>query len=182
VPCLIRNKAWLGGVYVGMRSLSLFIVLLGMVAAAQVVPPPATKVHKYFLEDAHDTPANNTSGKEPSAEDLKAYAERGAARRSAVRTLITNGELTTGEDLAEAAQIFQHGESAADYLLAHVLATDAATKGNDQAKWLAAATLDRYLQLIGQPQIFGTQYPLDPNRPHPVTNRSLYRAYPGSLR
>ena len=30
--------------------------------------------------------------------------------------------------------------------------------------------LDRYLQLIGQPQVFGTQYPLDPKLPHPITN------------
>ncbi len=26
------------------------------------------------------------------------------------------------------------------------------------ARWIAAATLDRYLQTIGQPQVFGTQY------------------------
>ena len=40
-------------------------------------------------------------------------------------------------------------------------------KGNKNAKWLVAATLDRYLQLLKQPQIFGTQYPLDPTKPHP---------------
>lgn len=44
---------------------------------------------------------------------------------------------------------------------------DAGVKGDDTAKWIAAATLDRYLQMIRQPQIFGTQYPLDPNAPHP---------------
>jgi hypothetical protein len=31
--------------------------------------------------------------------------------------------------------------------------------GQDRrARWLAAATLDRYLQKVGQPQVFGTQY------------------------
>ncbi len=33
----------------------------------------------------------------------------------------------------------------------------AATKGEPYAKWLAAATLDRYLQSVKQPQVFGTQ-------------------------
>lgn len=43
---------------------------------------------------------------------------------------------------------------------------EAVLKGSDEAKWIEAATLDRYLQSIGQPQVFGTQYPLDPNLPH----------------
>ena len=62
------------------------------------------------------------------------------------------------------------GKQRPDYLLAHILALDAMAKGFDRAKWLSVATLDRYLQLIGQPQVFGTQYPLDPKLPHPVTN------------
>ena len=84
--------------------------------------------------------------------------------------MLSNGQITTGSDLYEAAFVFQHGETAPDYLLAHVLALDALTKGFDRAKWLSAATLDRYLQLIGQPQVFGTQYPLDPKLQHPITN------------
>ncbi len=34
----------------------------------------------------------------------------------------------------------------------------AAGLGHKDAEWIAAATLDRYLQSIGQPQIYGTQY------------------------
>jgi len=34
----------------------------------------------------------------------------------------------------------------------------AVAKGNSKASWIAAATLDRYLQRIGQPQIYGTQF------------------------
>ena len=45
---------------------------------------------------------------------------------------------------------------------------EAVIRGNESAKWIAAATLDRYLQSIKQPQIFGTQYPLDPKLPHSV--------------
>ena len=31
-------------------------------------------------------------------------------------------------------------------------------RGNKDAAWIAAATLDRYLQKVGQKQIYGTQY------------------------
>jgi hypothetical protein len=34
----------------------------------------------------------------------------------------------------------------------------AVTKGDATAIWIAAATLDRYLQDVGQKQIFGTQF------------------------
>ena len=68
----------------------------------------------------------------------------------------------------EASFIFQHGNTVEDCLFAHVLAMEALVKGDESAKWIAAATLDRYLQSIKQPQIFGTQYLLDPNLRHPV--------------
>jgi len=34
----------------------------------------------------------------------------------------------------------------------------AAAKGDQGAAWIAAATLDRYLQSVRQPQIYGTQF------------------------
>ena len=46
----------------------------------------------------------------------------------------------------------------AECLLAHVLAVAALAKGDDRGVWLSAAALDRYLQEIGRPQVFGTQY------------------------
>lgn len=64
--------------------------------------------------------------------------------------MLIRGEITSGNDFYEAAFIFQHGETASDYLFSHVLALEALTKGFDRAKWLSVATLDRYLQLIGQ--------------------------------
>jgi hypothetical protein len=42
--------------------------------------------------------------------------------------------------------------------LAHGLAVTAVNKGFKAAIWLSAATLDRYLHSIKQPQIFGTQF------------------------
>jgi hypothetical protein len=94
-------------------------------------------------------------------------------RRAQIRSLLAAGAIKTGEDYYDAAFIFQHGEAADDYLFAHVLAMDAVIQGYDTAKWIAAATLDRYLQKIDKPQIFGTQYPLDPNAPHPQQDPHL---------
>jgi hypothetical protein len=39
-----------------------------------------------------------------------------------------------------------------------VLAVTSVGKGYGIGKWLAAATLDRYLTTIKQPQVFGTQF------------------------
>ncbi|HTV08225.1 MAG TPA: hypothetical protein VMD97_04185 [Candidatus Aquilonibacter sp.] len=81
-----------------------------------------------------------------------------AARREATKKLLDAGALHTGDDFFEAAVVFQHGDRPDDYLLAHTLACIAVAKGNRDGLWIAAATLDRYLQKIGQPQIYGTQF------------------------
>ncbi|WP_295191772.1 hypothetical protein [uncultured Brevundimonas sp.] len=79
-----------------------------------------------------------------------------AARRVQTRALLDAGALRTGEDYRAAAFVFQHGSTPEDYLLAHTLAVAATARGAD-GSWIAAATLDRYLQMIGKSQIYGTQ-------------------------
>lgn len=79
-------------------------------------------------------------------------------RREQTRKLLAAGSLHTGKDFEEAAFIFQHGDKPDDFLLAHTLAMVAIAKGDSTAIWIAAATLDRYLQNIKQKQILGTQY------------------------
>ena len=79
-------------------------------------------------------------------------------RRQDVHRMLTNGEVHTGDDYYHAAMIFQHGQNPDDYLLAHVLAVDAVAQGSKEARWLSAATLDRYLLSIWQPQVYGTQF------------------------
>ena len=81
-----------------------------------------------------------------------------ARRRSQVQDLIHQGKVQSGEDYYYAAFIFQHGQKPGDYLYAHVLAVTALGKGFSGAKWLCAATLDRYLQSVKQSQVFGTQF------------------------
>jgi hypothetical protein len=81
-----------------------------------------------------------------------------AQRRAQVRKLISEGKVQSGEDYYYAAFIFQHGQKPSDYLYAHVLAVTAVNKGLHNAMWLSAATLDRYLHSVRQPQVFGTQF------------------------
>ena len=122
-------------------------------------------VHELFVEDGEEIPgaANGMSKLTP-----KEYDERLAARKATLRAMLADGEIKSAEDFKEAAFIFQHGDNPEDCLFAHVLALEALIRGEESAKWIAASTLDRYLQAIKQPQIFGTQYPLDPDLPHPV--------------
>jgi hypothetical protein len=90
--------------------------------------------------------------------DWKVVSRTDSERREQTRKLLAAGALHTGKDYEEAAFVFQHGDSPEDYLLAHTLAMVAVSKGHATAIWIAAATLDRYLQKIGQKQIYGTQF------------------------
>lgn len=79
-------------------------------------------------------------------------------RRARTEELLGSGALQSGDDYYHAAFIFQHGAEPDDYLKAHLLATIAVARGRPDAVWIASATLDRYLQAIGKPQVLGTQY------------------------
>src|SRR4051812_34963948 len=87
--------------------------------AAQQPPPPT--LHQLFVEDQNDQPAT-TPRTDVSPEAIKAFDERAASRRATLHAMLSRGEITSGNDLYEAAFVFQHGDTAPDYLLAHVLA------------------------------------------------------------
>src|ERR1700722_20111462 len=137
-------------------TLAVAILSLGSLRLSpQSTPPPtasASRVHQLEMEDQSENPGNI------SAAD---YYRHGDARRAEVRKLLEEGKLISGEDFSDAALIFQHGQTPDEFLFAHVLAVEALTRGGSADKWIAAATLDRYLQSVNQPQIFGTQYPGD---------------------
>lgn len=90
--------------------------------------------------------------------DWKIVAPADRLRQARTRALLDSGALHSGTDYEHAAFVFQHGAGPEDFLMAHILATVAVARGNPAATWIAAATLDRYLQNIGRPQIFGTQF------------------------
>lgn len=113
--------------------------------------------------------------------DWSSVARSDAERRRRVLGLLNRGQLHTGEDFARAAFVFQHGVTSDDFLLAHTLALVALKKGDESAVWIATATLDRYLQSVQQPQIYGTQFVMPKNQPtiQGVYNRTLI---PNALR
>jgi len=97
--------------------------------------------------------------------DWSVVSKADAARRAQTLDLLNQGKLHTGADFLHAAFVFQHGDRPGDYLLAHTLALAAVKRGRSDASWIAAATLDRYLQTIGQPQIYGTQFTIKQGAP-----------------
>jgi len=110
------------------------------------------------LKQIYAADQNDRQGPLGKALDWEKISPRDAARRNRVRELIEQGRLNSGKDYERAAMVFQHGEGSDDILLAHVLAVTATGKGDLDARWLAAATLDRFLTRVGQPQVFGTQF------------------------
>jgi len=138
-----------------MPALSIALLTLGsieMFSQSVQIKLPVSRVHQLAMDDQSENPGNI------SPDD---YYRRGDARRNEIRKLLADGKITSAEDYSDAALIFQHGEKPEDFLFAHILATQALMRGGSADKWIAAATLDRYLQSVNQPQVFGTQYPGD---------------------
>lgn len=130
-------------------------------APAQISQPPlpsevtsnAAEMKKLFDEDQ----ADRTPGPGKNI-DWEAVSTRDEAREGRIKELLRTGALHSGADYYHAAMILQHAPEANDYLLAHDLCVIAIAKGEERAKWLAAASLDRFLMAIGRQQRFGTQF------------------------
>lgn len=91
-------------------------------------------------------------------EQLGRIGEEDRKRRERVKILLDGGEIVEAADYYHAAMIFQHGDKPDDYQQANELAKRAMEKGEERAKWLYAASLDRWLLSTGKPQKFGTQF------------------------
>ncbi len=83
---------------------------------------------------------------------------RDAERCQAVAQMLTDGTVVTAADHYHAAMVFQHGDDSTAFRRAHELAVTAEQMGSAPARWLAAASLDRYLLDTGRPQHYGTQF------------------------
>jgi hypothetical protein len=129
------------------------------------------------LKLLHDMDQSERRGEAKfTPEELKALEARDAKRRDRVAEIVSHGLLCSADDYYHAALILQHSGKPDDHLLAHVLATTAVFKGREGDKWLVASSLDRFLQSLGRPQIFGTQYKRtmdDPNVTQEPYERSL---------
>jgi hypothetical protein len=97
-------------------------------------------------------------------QEMMKITQRDAERRKRTLELLNSGQLRSADDYYYSAMVMQHGDKSDEYLLCHVLATASIKLGREKSAWLAAASLDRYLMKIGQPQIFGSQF----NNPQPA--------------
>ncbi|ESQ87373.1 hypothetical protein ABAC460_20330 [Asticcacaulis sp. AC460] len=127
-----------------------FGLLLAAAPVWAAEPASNPEMQRIFDADQADRSGDVTQA------DWSVIGPRDAQRREATRRLLAEGQLHTGDDFLQAAFVFQHG-GGDDFLLAHTLAVVATKKGAKGGPWIAAATLDRYLQNTKHKQIYGTQ-------------------------
>jgi tetratricopeptide (TPR) repeat protein len=111
-----------------------------------------SELARLYEEDQKD----RTGG--PGKIDWSVVSKRDAERQKRVLEIAGQGGLKEAEDYYHAAMVFQHGENLEDYDRAHQWCLKAVELGNDDARWLAAATKDRWLMNQGKPQLYGTQF------------------------
>ena len=127
------------------------------VTPAQPMPAANSELERLYAEDQSD--------RQRDPIDWSVVGARDAQRRKRVLELYRAGELQAGEDFFHAAMVLQHGNRPEDFLLCHELCITAIfTHGDEKggwvkgAKWLAAASEDRFLGSIDRKQRFGTQF------------------------
>lgn len=125
------------------------------------LPDANQELLKLVVADQWDRGMDMFSGRQvkaPESLDWKQIEKRDAERRAAVRAMLKAGQIQTGREYQFAAILFQHSARHDDLQTAHILASTAVAKGNQQARWLAAASFDRLLWNMNRPQVFGTQF------------------------
>lgn len=157
----------------------LIAVLVGTVCAFCYSAEQNPSTSAPFLKDNEEVArmyAEDQSDREPKdgkSIDWTVVRPRDKARQTRVMELYTAGELLTGRDYYHAGMILQHGNRPEDYLLCHELCVAAVFEAGHSekvswlpdAKWLAAASEDRFLLSIGRSQRFGTQFGKERNSP-----------------
>ena len=92
--------------------------------------------------------------------EYKAMRVRDLERREHAMELAAN-KLLTAEDYYHAAHIMNHEDTVDDARNAHLLALRSSELGYRPARWLAAASYDRWKMYQGKPQKYGTNYVYD---------------------
>jgi hypothetical protein len=90
----------------------------------------------------------------------KAMRVRDSERREQILQMVANGDLHTANDYYHTVQIMNHGDTPEDAENAHRLALRAEL-GYRPARWLAAASYDRWQMVQGKPQKYGTNFIYD---------------------
>ncbi len=130
-------------------------------AAAARKGPLNADLERLYQEDQADRASNLDST------DWKAMEQHDADRRKRVLEIVEKGGAREAADYVHAAMVYQHGTKPEDYDRANQWATKAVELDPDYpgARWLAAASKDRYLMWSGKPQLYGTQFRKDKDGP-----------------
>lgn len=118
--------------------------------------PPETD--NLLLQELYQADQKDREKVYDTAASVTGLKKNDTKRRGMVGEMMSQGQVNTANDLYHAGVIFLHGEQSKDFLTAHRLSTLAAIMGHKPARWLTAASLDRFLVTMGQPQIYGTQF------------------------
>jgi hypothetical protein len=110
-----------------------------------------------FYEDQKIRQSGMNGGTFTAEEERRMWIED---RERMIETLayLEDGKLVKPKALYYAAFIFHHGVCSDHYQLASMLAKRSMDGGYHDAKWLYAATVDRYLLSFGKAQKYGTQF------------------------
>lgn len=90
--------------------------------------------------------------------DWSKVSIRDKQREARVYELLDSNKVTSSDDYANAAMIFQHGNDTIASGMAVSLMQKAVNLDSTRNKWLLAAAIDRDLMRRKKPQVYGTQY------------------------
>ncbi len=108
--------------------------------------------------------SEHSGGLRRGTREYEGMRERDRQRRRRVAEIMAGGDSTAPEDYYHAAWILNHGGTPEDAWRGHTLAKEAVALGYRPARWLAAATYDRWRMYQGKPQKYGTQFTTDGKR------------------
>ena len=89
---------------------------------------------------------------------LKSLRQIENRAKSEVLKMIKNNNLKTSDDFLRAGDIFHHGNTSSEYMLAAALNALSMHLGEPWAKNHYAVAIDRLFLSLGLPQYFGSQY------------------------
>lgn len=131
-------------------------LLAGRITSQKESKPSQKEISRELQQLAKDDQKDQNDPRWDEANDRE-FSLRQKERRDRVVEILQAGMLADMHDWSHATLLLQHGQSADDFLLAHVLSIPPAGAGEPLGKFLCAATLDRFLHTIGRAQIFTTQ-------------------------
>jgi hypothetical protein len=118
------------------------------------------ELYSLYLQDRQE----HGQGFEAGTPEYDAMRRRDRDRRKRAGRILKDEASPDAEDFYHAAWLFNHGETEEEARRAHNLARRAAELGHRPAKWLTAATYDRWQMYQGKPQKYGTQIVPDGKR------------------